>query len=402
MPRAHPAAIAMMTEADYYALFEAYAHGELALPARADLEARLAADPALALHFADFTELTDTLRTHGQRQQVRQQLRGIHAAMLAAEAPAELAQPVAAKLTHTVNPLLRISRTERKLREFWSGHRATVGVAASVAVMAVFATLLGLDLWRTAQTKPSLYGYQVLRREIARLQRSQRALTQSILNHGDVIPPVAPEGKFSGTGFALTAEGYLVTSYHVVQGADSLLIEGRDRQRYHAEPVYADVKHDLAILRITDKKFTGFGRLPYAIKSGQAELGERVFTLGYPREDVVYGEGALSARSGFEGDTAFYQVSIPVNPGNSGGPLLDERGNLIGVVSGRQNDVQSAAFATKSSYLVRLVDSLAATKTAEAAPYHLPRTGQLAGSSRPRQLKKLQDYVFVVKVFEKD
>jgi S1-C subfamily serine protease len=177
-----------------------------------------------------------------------------------------------------------------------------------------------------------------------------------------------------------------------------VLVEGRDHKRYHAESVYSDKKHDLAILRITDKKFTGFGRLPYAIKSSQADLGERVFTLGFPREDMVYGEGALSARSGFEGDTAFYQVSIPVNPGNSGGPLLDERGNLIGVVSGRQNDAQSAAFATKSSYLVRLVDSLDAAKS--GAPYHLPRYGQLAGTGRPKQVAKLQDYVFVVKVFE--
>ncbi len=110
-----------------------------------------------------------------------------------------------------------------------------------------------------------------------------------------------------------------------------------------------------------------------------------MYTLGYPREDVVYGEGALSARSGFEGDTAFYQVSIPVNPGNSGGPLLDEHGNLIGVVSGRQNDVQSAAFATKSSYLVRLVDSLEAAKPGDALqPAPL---SQLAGTGRPQQLK---------------
>ena len=386
----------MMTEADYYALFEAYSTGELATPARADLEARLSADPTLALRFADFTELTDTLRALGQHQQARQQLRGIHAAMLAAEAPVEM--PVAAgNLTHTVHPILRISRTERKLREFWSGHRATVGVAASVAIMAVFATLLGLDLWRATKAQP---GYQALRLEINKIKRNQRALSTIITQGTATTPPVEPS-KFSGTGFALTSEGYLVTSYHVIQGADSVLIEGRDRQRFHAEPVYSDVKHDLAILRITDKKFSGFGRLPYAIKSGQADLGERVFTLGYPREDVVYGEGALSARSGFEGDTAFYQISIPVNPGNSGGPLLDERGNLIGVVSGRQNDAQSAALATKSSYLVRLVDSLAATAKADA-PYHLPRYGQLAGSGRPQQLKKLRDYVFVVKVYEKE
>ena len=386
----------MMTEADYYALFEAYSTGELAAPARADLEARLSADSTLALRYADFTELTATLRTLSQRQQARQQLRGIHAAMLAAEAPVEV--PISAgNLTHTVHPILRISRTERKLREFWSGHRATVGVAASVAIMAVFATLLGLDLWRATKAQP---GYQALRLEINKIKRNQRALSTIITQGTATTPPVEPS-KFSGTGFALTSEGYLVTSYHVIQGADSVLIEGRDRQRFHAEPVYSDVKHDLAILRIIDKKFSGFGRLPYAIKSGQADLGERVFTLGYPREDVVYGEGALSARSGFEGDTAFYQISIPVNPGNSGGPLLDERGNLIGVVSGRQNDAQSAAFATKSSYLVRLVDSLAATAKADA-PYHLPRYGQLAGSGRPQQLKRLRDYVFVVKVYEKE
>ena len=394
----------IMTEADYYALFEAYALGELAGPARANLEARLAADPALALRYADFTEMTATLRAHGQRQQMRRQLRGIHAAMLAAAAtpkksPAEAAAPPAV-LTHTVNPLLRISRTERRLRDFWNGHRATVGVAASVAILAVFSTLLGLEWWRAAQVQPSLYGYTMLRREVERIKKSQKDLSLSLNQFGKPAAgrPTTKEGKFSGTGFALTSNGYLVTSYHVIQGADSLLIEGRDQHRYHAEPVYSDVKHDLAILRITDKKFSGFGRLPYAIRSGQAELGERVFTLGYPREDVVYGEGALSARSGFEGDTAFYQVSIPVNPGNSGGPLLDERGNLIGVVSGRQNDAQSAAFATKSSYLVRLVDSLEAAKP--DMPYHLPRYGQLAGSGRPQQLKKLQDYVFIVKVFE--
>ena len=394
----------MMTEADYYALFEAYASGELAGPARANLEARLAADPSLALRYADFTEMTDTLRAFGQRQQVRQRLQGIHAAMLAAETPDVISTTKtteqASPLTHSVNPMLRISHTERRLREFWSGHRATVGVAASVAIVAVFSTLLGLEWWRAAKSQPSLYGYTVLRREVERIKKSQKDLTLTLNQFGKPSnnSPTLKESKFSGTGFALTSEGYLVTSFHVIQGADSLLVEGRDRQRYHAEPVYSDVKHDLAILRITDKKFTGFGRLPYAIKSGQADLGERVFTLGYPREDVVYGEGALSARSGFQGDTAFYQVSIPVNPGNSGGPLLDERGNLIGVVSGRQNDAQSAAFATKSSYLVRLVDSLDAAKPPVA--FHLPHYGQLAGTGRPHQVKKLQDYVFVVKVFE--
>lgn len=395
----------MQTEADYYALFEAYDRGELASTVRTSLEARLAADSDFALRYTDFGELTGTLRAVGQRRVLRQQLRSLHAEILAETTDKQSVAdaPAFGSLRATVHPVLRISRTERALREFWSGHRATVGVAASVAVLAVFGSLLGLEWWRAANTKPSMYGYTVLRRELNKLQSNQRALSRS-LNQVDagksVAPVLANNGKFSGTGFALTADGYLVTSYHVIQGADSLLIEGHDQQRYHAETVYSDRAHDLAILRIKDRDFNGFGRLPYTFKAGEADLGERVYTLGYPREDMVYGDGALSARSGFGGDTAFYQVSIPVNPGNSGGPLLDERGNLIGVVSGRQSDAQSAAFATKSSLLLRLVDSLA--KKQPAAPYHLPHTNRLVGAPRPQQIKKLQDFVFVVKVFEKD
>jgi serine protease Do len=384
----------MQTEADYYALFEAYQRGELAAGARASLEARLSAEPRLQQLYAEFLDLTGTLHAYGERRRTRHKISALHEAMLSAEATPVV--ETAPALTHTVNPMLRISRTERKLREFWSGHRATVGVAASVAVLAVFCTLLGLDLWRSARTQP-MYGYTMLRLELDKLKHNQRVLNAKL--NGNAPVPVN-NGKFSGTGFALTADGYLVTSAHVIQGADSLLIESRDHQRYHAETVYSDVKHDLAILRIKDRKFSSFGRLPYTFKGGQADLGERVYTLGYPREDVVYGEGALSSRSGFGGDTAFYQVSIPVNPGNSGGPLLDGQGNLIGVLSGRQDDVQSAAFATKSSYLVRLVDSLKNKQTTQ--PYRMPHANQLAGAARSQQVKRLQDFVFVVKVYEQD
>ncbi|MCB2409257.1 S1C family serine protease [Hymenobacter lucidus] len=387
----------MKTEADYYALFEAYRTGGLTAPERADLERRLAADPNFAQNFADFTQLTSTLHGYGERLATRRKLHAIQADMDAEQAVRLDGETL--ETGHPTMPQLYISPVERKLREFWGAHRATAMVAASVAVMAVFATLLGLEWWRAAQQQPSLYGYTVLRREVERIKRTQKAMNRAInqIDGGKTEIETNP-GKFSGTGFALTADGYLVTSYHVIQGADSLLIESRDRQRYRAEPVFTDVAHDLAILRIKDQKFNGFGRLPYSFKRGTADLGEKVFTLGYPREDVVFGEGSLSARSGFEGDTAFYQISIPVNPGNSGGPLLDDRGNLIGIISGRQMDMQSAAFATKSSYLMRLVDSLSAAGTAQ--PYNMPRTNQMSGTTRRQQIRKLQDYVFVVKVYE--
>jgi len=388
----------MQTEADYYALFEAYQRGELAAGARASLEARLGAEPRLHQLYTEYLELMGTLAAYGERRRTRHAIAGLHEAMLAAEAApvVETASP----LTHSVNPMLRISRTERKLREFWNGYRATMGVAASVAVLAVFSTLLSLEAYRTAHA-PQANGVRELRREVAQIVRSQKALIKKVntqvLGTTESVAPVR-DSKYSGTGFALTADGYLVTSAHVIKGADSLLVESRDHRRYHAEKVYADTKHDLAILRIKDRNFKPFSRLPYTFKSGQADLGERVYTLGYPREDVVYGEGALSARSGYDGDTAFYQVSIPLNPGNSGGPLLDGQGNLIGVVSSRQDDVLGAAFATKSSYLVRLVDSLKNKQSAQ--PYRMPRANQLAGTARSQQVKRLQEFVFVVKVYE--
>ncbi|KAA9331379.1 trypsin-like peptidase domain-containing protein [Hymenobacter busanensis] len=382
----------MMTEADYYALFEDYEAGRLDAPVRADLERRLAADPVLASRFAEYHDVTGTLHAYGQRLRVSEQLRAFQA-----EIDAE--QETTVETGRPTMPVMHISRTEKWLREFWHGHRATMAVAASVAVLAVFGTLLGLEWWKAHQ-QPSAYGYTVLRRDVDRIKRDQKALTRSIKQIDGKALPAAPinNGKFSGTGFALTADGYVVTSYHVIQGADSLLIESRDRQRYRAEPVFTDVAHDLAILRVNQKGFAGFGRLPYTVKRREADLGERVYTLGYPREDLVFNDGSLSARSGFEGDTGFYQISIPVNPGNSGGPVLDDRGNLIGVISGRQMDVQSAAFATKSSYLMRLVDSLSAAGSAPG--YNVPRTNLLAGQSRPQQLRKLQDFVFVVKVYE--
>ena len=386
----------MMTEADYYALFETYQRGELALPARTDLERRLADDPVLAQRYADFLTLTDTLHGYGQRLSARRKLRAIQADLDAEQAVKLTTDDEVLATGNPLMPQVHISRTERKLRDFWHGHRATMMVAASVAVFAVFTTLLGIEWWRASQ-KPSLYGYTVLRREVDRIKRTQRVMNKAINQIGSTPTAVNP-GKFSGTGFALTADGYIVTSYHVIQGADSLLIESHDRQRFRAEPVFTDVAHDLAILRIKDKGFDGFGRLPYSFKRGTADLGEKVYTLGYPREDLVFNDGSLSARSGFEGDSGFYQISIPVNPGNSGGPLLDDKGNLIGIISGRQMDVQSAAFATKSSYLMRLVDSLSTVSTEK--PYRLPRTNLLAGNSRPQQIKKLRDYVFVVKVYE--
>ncbi|WP_163202633.1 trypsin-like peptidase domain-containing protein, partial [Citrobacter koseri] len=72
---------------------------------------------------------------------------------------------------------------------------------------------------------------------------------------------------------------------------------------------------------------------PYIIRKSNADLGEEIFTLGYPRNEVVYGMGYLSAKSGYNGDTLSYQIQMSVNPGNSGAPVFNKVGDIIGVLS---------------------------------------------------------------------
>jgi len=364
-----------MTELEAYALIERYLSGEMSAAEALDFEAKLRTDLTLARHARQFEELTDTLQKHGQRRQVKKKLDSIHAEM-----------------EKTADPIMIPVRPAPQWKTFWQAHKTTVAVAASVAILTVFSTLLSIQLWNSMGKQA--IRYTELRREVEKIKKNQRAINRAFSQ----IPskPEVNPGTFSGTGFALTENGYFVTSYHVVKDADSVYIENKNGNRYKLTSVYQNLDHDLAILKVDDPSFTSFGSLPYTVSGDNADLGEKVYTLGFPREDMVFGEGSLSSQSGFEGDSASYQISIPLNPGNSGGPLFDEKGNLIGVISGKQLDVQGAAFATKSTYLMEMAEAL---KSDSATRVSFNRQNSLAGRARKQQLKKLKDFIYMVKVY---
>lgn len=110
--------------------------------------------------------------------------------------------------------------------------------------------------------------------------------------------------SWSGSGFALK-NGYIVTNYHIVDGASSIIIKGVRgdfNKSYRATVVGSDTNNDLALLKISDSKFTGFGTLPYSISSTSAEVGEDVFVLGYPLTSTMGDEiklttGIISSKS---------------------------------------------------------------------------------------------------------
>ena len=138
----------------------------------------------------------------------------------------------------------------------------------------------------------------------------------------------------SGTGFFVSSDGYIVTNHHVIKGANKITVTTPSGESFEAKVVSTSTSTDLALLRI-----------PYQTKNyltfanpGSTDIGHQVFTLGYPVSDILgkevkYTDGSISSLSGLQGDATFFQISVPIQPGNSGGPLVNADGDVVGVVT---------------------------------------------------------------------
>lgn len=149
-------------------------------------------------------------------------------------------------------------------------------------------------------------------------------------------------------------------------------------------------------MKIDDKSFKSPSTIPYSIRKNGGDIAEPIYTLGYPRNDIVYGEGYLAARTGFNGDTLTCQITIPANRGNSGSPILNKNGEIIGILSTKQSSAEGTAFAIRSKYIYALINE--AQKDSSMPSLKFPVISTLKGSDRTQQVKKLTDFVYMVKV----
>ena len=174
-------------------------------------------------------------------------------------------------------------------------------------------------------------------------------------NARDVVVPKG-EALSGGTGFPLK-NGYIVTNYHVVKDNDwvDVYLDGR---KARATIAFTDKKNDIAVLSTS----LDTSDLPYGVQTQPQNIGDKVYAFGYPLtstmgKNVKLTEGIINSLTGYEDDETMYQISTAVQPGNSGGPLFDSKGSIIGIVSAKHLGAENVNYAVKASYLKTLLEN---------------------------------------------
>ena len=177
---------------------------------------------------------------------------------------------------------------------------------------------------------------------------------------------VAEATVSSGSGFFITSNGYFVTNCHVIENAKEVSIEFNGKS-FDAAVVLSDRKNDLAILKVEGK----FPAL-HVKRSRSLRVADHVSTVGFPNvglqgQNAKYSEGKVASLTGFQDDVGTMQISVPIQPGNSGGALVDNTGSVVGVIVARLSKVHSLVsrkfipenvnYAIKSNALLNLVET---------------------------------------------
>ena len=180
-------------------------------------------------------------------------------------------------------------------------------------------------------------------------------------------PGRPPLTRGEGSGFVISADGYILTNAHVVYDAREVTVRATDRREYRAKVIGVDPRTDVAVLKI-DAKNLPVVRLgnPQSLKAG-----EWVIAIGSPfgfENSVTAGVVSATARSLADAYTPFIQTDVAVNPGNSGGPLFNLQGEVVGINSqiySRTGGYQGVSFAIPIDVAINVKDQLVATGRVE-------------------------------------
>jgi serine protease Do len=352
---------------------ERYIRGEMLPEERKFFEELRKSNPGIDQMVVEHTVFLHLIEKYGDRKNVKSTLQDVHN---------ELFETGRIKQTN-----------ETRIVRLWLKYRKVVAVAASIAGITALA-ISGITSYYTPRTPDNQL--QELKRQLLVVAQGQKSINDK-LNKSQAKVPVETEFKSGGTGFMIDTRGYIVTNAHVINNATVVIVQNNKGQEFKTRIIFVSPTSDLAFLKIMDSDYKAPAAIPYSISKGSIELGEAIFTLGYPRDEIVYGEGYLSAKTGFNGDTLACQIAVAANPGNSGGPVLDKNGEVIGVLSNRQTQAQGAVFAIRSRNIYSSIEEINSDTTISSI--RLPQTSTVRSMDRVQQIKKIQEYIYLVKSY---
>lgn len=358
-------------------LVERYVQGDLQAEERARFEQLRLTDARAGKFIEEHIYFLQQLTAYGERHQFETTLQDVHADLMQSGE-------------------ISTQAPKTKVIDLWRKSRRVIAVAASIAGFTALA-ISGLVVYFTP--KANTAAVEQLNRKVNRLEQNQNILNSQINNERkeDKIP-VNVNVQSGGTSFLIDARGYLVTNAHVIGNYKNVVVQNDKGQEFKAVIVKVDPATDLAILHIEDNDYKPASSLPYGFKKTGAELGEEIFTLGFPKEEIVYGEGYMSAKTGFNGDTLACQIAVAANPGNSGGPVINKNGEIIGILSTRQVMAEGVVFAVKTKNIFKALDDAKQADTS-FQNIKLSTASAVKGVDRVQQIKKIQDCIFMVKTY---
>lgn len=274
----------------------------------------------------------------------------------------------------------------------WNKYKRVTAIAALIA--GITAISISSLVW-SISPKSSIAEIERLNRKLIVQEIKTNTLKQDLddVKNRKATPALIPF-KTGGTGFLIDSKGMMITNAHVVKNSSTIRVFNLKGDQFNAFVVKLDIPRDVAIIKIDDPQFKATS-LPYGIRKASSDIAEPVFTLGFPRDEIVYGEGYVSAKTGFQGDTLSCQIAVPANPGNSGGPVFNHNGEVIGILSAKQTQADDVVFAIQSKYIYQALDEVRKNPI-----YHdvkISSKSTLNGLDNKQLVKKIQDYVFMVK-----
>lgn len=161
-----------------------------------------------------------------------------------------------------------------------------------------------------------------------------------------------------GTGFFITTSGYILTNYHVIANSKLTNVFINDEE-YNCEIIFTNEIDDIAVIRVKDTAIR-FSAMSFSSKN--LEVGDDVIALGFPLastmgKELKMSSGIINSIKGFQDDVRYFQFSAPIDPGNSGGPVLDKSGNLVGLITAKYTSATNAGYALNLINIIKNIPS---------------------------------------------